>query len=241
MWRAALVTEGDRLAAVPVPALGAAVTACPGWDVARLISHVGRVHRWAAAVLRDGADAARQMPREPRPDNEHLADWYRDGRDRLLAELDARDLDAEADVLTGRGTVRFWLRRQAHEVAMHRWDAQDAVSAGGATPFEPGLAADGIDEWLRVFVPRHLGRRGEVPPELNGATLRLHCTDSAGPDPVLRLTGTQPAIEADSAADATLSGTAADLLLTVWHRPPANQAVATDPELCARILDLIHI
>lgn len=235
------MTEGDRLAAVPVPALGAAVTACPGWDVARLISHVGRVHRWAATVLRDGAEAARHLPREPHPENERLADWYRDSRDLLLRELDARDPDAEADVFTGRGTVRFWLRRQAHEVAMHRWDAQDAVSAGGAIAFEPDLAADGIDEWLRVFVPRHLARQGGVPPELHGATLRLHRTDTAGPDPVLRLTGTQPSIEVDTAADTTVSGTAADLLLTVWHRPPADKPVATDPELCARVLDLIHI
>ncbi len=215
--------------------------ACPGWDVARLITHVGRVHRWAAMVIRDGAQAAAQAPRQPRPEIAGLADWYRDSRDLLLRELDAHAPDAAADVLTGRGTVRFWLRRQAHETAMHRWDAQDAVSPGAATAFDPDLADDGIDEWLRVFLPRHLARIGGVPAELDGATLRLRSTDTTGPDPVLRL-GPEPAVEYGVApVDTTLSGSAADLLLTIWHRRPAIAPVATDPGLSERILDLIHI
>ena len=32
--------------------LRAPVAACPGWDVAALTTHLGRVHRWATAALR---------------------------------------------------------------------------------------------------------------------------------------------------------------------------------------------
>ena len=52
---------------------GAAVPACPGWDVARLVDHLGRVHLWAAHCARTGS------PPDPYPrrDREQpLPDWY---------------------------------------------------------------------------------------------------------------------------------------------------------------------
>ncbi|MBV9313941.1 MAG: maleylpyruvate isomerase N-terminal domain-containing protein [Pseudonocardia sp.] len=29
---------------------------CPGWTLCNLVTHVGREHRWAAAIVRDRAD-----------------------------------------------------------------------------------------------------------------------------------------------------------------------------------------
>src|SRR5947199_201094 len=44
--------EAARLVAVARQGpLDARVPGCPGWDVARLTSHVGRVHRWATASI----------------------------------------------------------------------------------------------------------------------------------------------------------------------------------------------
>lgn len=234
-WRAALLAEGEAIAAIPHDAYGAPVAACPGWDVARLISHVGRVHRWAAGFLR-GEDAP-----VPRPDREDLSEWYRESRDLLLRQLDGMDLDAEVDTLIGRRTARFWLRRQAHETAMHRWDAQDAVRPGAAAPIDADFAGDGIDEWLHVFVPRFLARV-DVPGELAGAAMQLRCTGLALPPWTLRLTHPEPTIDyGAAAADTVLSGSAADLLLTVWHRQPATPPEATDAGLARRVLDLIHV
>lgn len=229
------MAEGDAIAAIPVEAYGAPVAACPGWDVARLISHVGQVHRWAVGFLR-GEDAP-----VPRPGPDNLSDWYRESRDLLLRQLDGMDLDAEVDTFIGRRPVRFWLRRQAHEAAMHRWDAQDAVRPGAAAPFDAEFAADGIDEWLHVFVPRFLARV-EVPDDLADAALHVRCTDVEVAPWTLRLTRPQPTIESCAAsAGTTLSGTAADLLLTVWHRAPATTPAATDAELGRRVLDLVHV
>jgi len=55
-YRAALPAETDSLAelmrtadpATPIPA-------CPGWSLANLMTHVGRGHRWAAAMITDRA------------------------------------------------------------------------------------------------------------------------------------------------------------------------------------------
>lgn len=228
------MAESEAIAAIPRDAYGAPVAACPGWDVARLISHVGRVHRWAAGFLR-GDDTP-----VPRPGGADLSQWYRESRDLLLGQLDGMDLDAEVDTFIGRRTVRFWLRRQAHETAMHRWDAQDAARPGAAG-FDADLAGDGVDEWLQVFVPRRLAGV-DVPGELAGAAVQLRCTDLDLPPWTLRLTRPEPVIEYGAvAADTVLSGSAADLLLTVWHREPATPPEATDAELARRVLDLIHV
>ena len=48
--------------------------------------------------------------------------------------------------------LAFWARRQAHETAIHRVDAESA--AGDVTGFPSGFAADGIDELLLRFVGR---------------------------------------------------------------------------------------
>jgi hypothetical protein len=46
----------------------------------------------------------------------------------------------------------MWARRQAHETAVHRFDAQDAM--GAVSEFDPVSAADGIDELVSGFAPR---------------------------------------------------------------------------------------
>lgn len=246
----AIVTEGERLAALPADALGATVTACPGWDVERLVGHVGRVHRWAAAFLAAGPEGAGDGrvdagPRPPRgPDT---LPWYRESLRMLLDELDRHDPAAPAPSFAGTTTAAFWYRRQAHELAVHRWDADDAVTHGAATPVAPALAEDGIDEWLGFLVPRFLARGGGVPAELIGATLHLHCTDdglAAGTGEwLLRLTADGAEVErAHAKGDAALRGPASDLLLAAWHRLPLSAVdVVGDADRAEQVLDLVHV
>ena len=66
----------------------------------------------------------------------------------------------------------MWARRQAHETAVHRVDAQLATGTA-VTRCAPAFAADGIDELLTLFVPRRSSTLRADPP----ATLAVRCTD----------------------------------------------------------------
>lgn len=247
--RAAIVTEGERLAAVGADALGAPVAACPRWTVERLVGHTGRVHRWAASLLAAGPDAeatSGKVDAGPRPPTgPAVLPWYRESLDLLLAELDRHDPGEPVRSFAGPTTAAFWFRRQAHELAVHRWDAQDA--AGGAEPVDRTLAADGIDEWLELFVPRFLARGDGVPADLVGATVHLHCTDDDLVDGtgewLLRLTAEGAEVtRAHAKGDAALRGPASDLLLVAWHRLPLGRAdVVGDAERAHQVLDLVHV
>lgn len=240
LHRAAIVREGAALAAVPAPALGAEVRACPGWDVAKLIRHTGRVHRWATEHVAGIAEPS-AGPRPP--EGEALLPWYRESVDLLVAELDRHDPAEPASTFAGPADVAFWFRRQAHETAVHRWDAEDAVTPGGAPPIEADLASDGIDEWFDLWIHRATMVKGDgVPAALVGATLHVHCTDVAG-EWLVRLTAEGPEVErAHAKGDAALRGPASDLLLAVWHRRPlAEVDVVGDVDRAGAILDLVHV
>lgn len=244
LHHAAIVAEGSLLAAVPASSLDAPVASCPGWDVARLLGHVGRVLGWADAVLAAGPDGGDVDAGTRPPEGEAVLGWFQERRDGFLAELDRHDPAEPAVGFAGPTTVAFWFRRAAHELAVHRWDAQDAVDPGHAAPVEAALAADGVDEWLEVFVPRVLGRTG-LPEFLTGASLHLHCTDEAGIDGtgewLLRLTADGPEVErAHAKGDAALRGPASDLLLAVWHRVGLDAVdVVGDATRAQAVLDAI--
>ena len=177
------------------------VAACPGWTLTDLAHHLGGVHRWArVAVLEQRGDLeVAPGPRQAGP----LADWFAEG---AAALRDALDGDPAAPAWSfsrepGHDRRSFWQRRQAHENAMHAWDAAAAV--GLPATYDAGLAADGIGEVLEVFVPRMRSRRllGALPD-----TVALVSPEGAW----LVGDGTEPV--------ATLTGSSTDLLLTLWHR-----------------------
>ncbi len=83
-----------------------------------------------------------------------MVDWYRIGAASLIAVLDpARAASPAATWCPWDHTLGFWLRRMAHETAVHRVDAQAAI--GSAAPLETGLAANGIDEVLTLWLGCH--------------------------------------------------------------------------------------
>lgn len=246
--RAAIVREGGALASVPASGLGAEVRACPEWAVERLIRHTGRIHVWAASFLALGPDGGEPDVGPVPPEGPAILPWYREALDGLLAELDRHDPSEPVGTFAGPGDVAFWLRRQAHEVAVHRWDAEDAVNPGGASPIDATAAADGIDEWLEVFVPRFLTVKGDgVPADLVGATLHVHCTDDGLPDGtgewLLRLTTDGCEVtRAHAKGDAAMRGPASDLLLAVWHRVGLDAVdVVGDRNRAGAVLDLVHV
>lgn len=246
--RAAIESAGRRLAAVDPHDLDRPVPTCPGWSVERLVGHVGRAHVWAAGFLALGGAEGRSDPGERPPGGPAVLPWYRERLDLLLAEIDRHAPDEPTGSFVGPVTAAFWARRQAHELAVHLWDAQEAVEAGRGQAIEAPLAADGVDEWLDLFVPRFLARREDpVPTDLVGATVHLHCTDEdlAGGtgEWLLRITEAGCEVErAHAKGDAAVRGPASDLLLAAWHRRTLDGLeVFGDRDRAAAVLDLVHV
>jgi uncharacterized protein (TIGR03083 family) len=141
-----------------------------------------------------------------------LISWFSDGHRALVQTL----RDAPSDLacftfLPAACPLAFWARRQAHETAIHRADAQAAGRS--ASPFDHALALDGIDEILTGFAAR--------PRTLPPATLRI---EPAGDAPWLvtlgprGVTATRPRGE-DMPEDVTVRGSATDIYLWLWNRP----------------------
>jgi uncharacterized protein (TIGR03083 family) len=79
--------------------------------------------------------------------------WFADGHRTLVEALASAPPDLETwTFLEAPTPLAFWARRQAHETAIHRVDAESA--SGDVTAFPSGFAVDGIDELLLGFANR---------------------------------------------------------------------------------------
>jgi uncharacterized protein (TIGR03083 family) len=198
---------------------------CPGWDAARLVGHMGGILAWIARVVATGEPVAR-VDRETAPSGHaELAAWYATHLDRTLQVLAATAASSPAWTFSSRGVRRagWWRRRLAVELAIHRWDAQHAVSLSGAIsarPLDAGVAAAGIEEFLTEFLPGLLAR-----PEAGGlaGTLHLHATDGPSEWWVdLDARAGATAVPGHAKADTAVRGTESDLLLWLTNRDPAR-------------------
>ncbi len=109
----------------------------------------------------------------------------------------------------------FWPRRQAHETAVHRWDAERAIGLDPVIDTE--LASDGIDEYFEAIVPRLIVREAISVP---ASSFHVHCTDVDGEWLVWSEAGEYRMIRAHQKGDAALRGPAAAILLRLWGRGP---------------------
>jgi len=216
----ALEREGRLLAeAAGRAGLDADVPSCPGWKVRNLLRHTGGVHRWATSIvdgaLTDRPDFANDDTDDSAwPADASLLSWFVEGHAALVAALRAAPDDLECFAfLRGLPPKAFWTRRQAHETAMHRADAQ--LAAGDPPSYDAAFAADGIDELLGGFFPRGYQKRlrSETP-----TTIAVVATDAdaawlvrVGPEGATAERGTGD-------ADAVVRASASDLYLTLWNR-----------------------
>jgi hypothetical protein len=109
-----------------------------------------------------------------------LKDWYLRALDNAQTVLGGADPESETWTFSSSGdrSVGWWYRRLAVEVAVHRWDAQQAVSGGGGAatqPLDGIVAASGIGEFLREFVPGLLATMGIGD---HAGTLQFNATDT---------------------------------------------------------------
>jgi uncharacterized protein (TIGR03083 family) len=206
------------IAAAEAAGADAPVPSCPEWTVSDLLAHIGRVQNWAASVVeRRTTEPVRFRDLEKPPEDAA-------GRLAYAREVGARLADALGSVAPGTpiwtfatdgygvGTAGFWQRRQAHEAAVHRYDAQ--LAAGSPAPVDMDRAADGIDELLTIMGPRAFAE-GLAGPT---ATLHLHCTDRDG-EWLVRLTDHGYEVErAHAKGDVAVRGPASDLFLLASNR-----------------------
>ncbi|NIR41118.1 MAG: maleylpyruvate isomerase family mycothiol-dependent enzyme, partial [Actinobacteria bacterium] len=145
-YRAALREESARFLDAAVAAgPRARVPSCPDWDGADLLWHLAEVqYFWGSIVdglIRDPAG----VPDLERPSDAELGALFQAQSDRLQAALATRSDDEPCWSWATDRTVGFVRRRQAHEAAIHRVDAELAA-ARPVTPLGPEFAEDGIQE-----------------------------------------------------------------------------------------------
>ena len=234
----ALRREGEWLAdAAERAGLDAPVPPCAPWQVKDLLRHTGYVHRWAARHITECPDQIIDGPSEEEilsggADDARLLAWFRDGHAALARTLATADpAVACATFMPAPSPLAFWARRQAHETAIHRADADSA--AGTMPEYEADFAADGIDELIMGF-----GRRRKYQPGSNadGTRLRVLATDTGDAWLIEALESrVLPRRDADGQEEAgcTVSGPASGLYLYLWNRADAARAgvtVAGDPD-----------
>ncbi|MFI9100777.1 maleylpyruvate isomerase family mycothiol-dependent enzyme [Streptomyces fildesensis] len=239
--RAAVATETERfVTAVEGADLATPVPSCPGWTLADLVKHTGSVQRWFSVLLRQQVQErprSRDVELRLPPTDHGYPDWLTASAVEAASAFAATDPDAPMWVWGADHHARFWVRRMLFETLVHRTDAERALDLRPV--IDRDLAADGVDEFLTnlpfaaPFAPKVSNLRGD------GKTIRFQCTDAKGNGNVsgnvsgsgsgngdwlvrLRPDGfgidPHPARQTTPTADATVRGTAADLLLLLYGR-----------------------
>ncbi|MFH8935368.1 maleylpyruvate isomerase family mycothiol-dependent enzyme [Streptomyces griseosporeus] len=230
--RAAVAAETARfVAALRGADLSTAVPSCPDWTLADLVRHTGSVQRWFSVLLRS---RIQEPPRTREVDlrlperEDGYPDWLAESATVAAEAFAATDPDLPMWAWGVDQHARFWARRMLFETLLHRADAELAL---GLTPaIDRSLAVDGIDEFLvnlpfaTFFAPKVADLRGP------DKTIRFRTTDG-DESWLVRLRpdgfGLEEAGATADTADATVRGTAADLLLLVYGRLPYRaQALA---------------
>lgn len=222
-----ITTESDRFAAAAeLGPLDVDVPACEDWNLRDLVRHLGVIHLWAAANIACPADdglfvddlavLARHWPElaSTWPDDTDLVAWYRQTRDNLVRVLEETTDDHECWTFLPAPNARtMWSRRQASEIAIHRFDVEAA--RGIPSHFDAAFAADMLDEMLTGFAPDEreipVARRRAIHVHANDVDEHWYLT--IGPD------GIETSREGGDAA-LTATGTAAELYLLFWNRTP---------------------
>lgn len=239
----ALRREGGQLAdAAERAGLDAAVPPCRPWLVKDLLRHTGYIHRWAARHITECPDTVLDGP--PEADilrggaaDEDLLAWFCSGHAALVQALGTADPDLRcATFIDAPSPLAFWARRQAHETAIHRADADSAL--GVRPDFSPDFAADGIDELIMGFGQRRRYR----PSAEHGGDMDVRTTDTGRAWHVGTEDGRIQARREPAAPDlarpagCTVAGPASGLYLFLWNRCDAAQAgvtIAGDPGFLA--------
>jgi uncharacterized protein (TIGR03083 family) len=193
------------------------------WKVGTVVRHVAGTHHVVAEIVRGRPDTdfgffnELQTPGKGSPD---FVDWFRAGTASLAEQLSTVPADAECwSWYPSGGRVGWWARRMAFEAVVHRWDTDAAQ--GHAFLVTPDVAADGVDEYLDVFVAT--SRAGASAPP--GPTIEFECSDRTDRWWLdLSIPGERTLTVDPRETSLRIRGTAQELLLFLWGRVPISDA-----------------
>ena len=205
----------------------AAVPWSDRWTVGTVARHVAGTHHVVADIVSGrphtdfGLFAQLQTPPKNSPE---FVDWFRSGTAALLEQLASVPADDECWSWFEPGRrVGWWARRMAFEAVVHRWDTNAAQ--GNENSVASDIAADGIDEYLDVFVAA--SRAANDAP--TGPTVNFECSDRSERWS-LDLSGQGERVVSREPREASLRiyGTAEQLLLILWGRLAVNDAAGVE-------------
>lgn len=235
-----LARESARFTAVLADAApDAPVPSCPDWTADDLLWHLGEVQWFWGSIVASRLLDPDGVEREERPpDRTGLMEFFERASRRLQTVLSDTAPETEVWTWSADHSVGFIRRRQAHEALIHRIDAE--LTAGERSTVDSHLAADGVDEALRVMY-------GGMPPwgafaADDAKSIRMQALDT-GDSWLIRLgrfTGTDPEgtsydeqephpddVDSGEEVAATITGSAADLDCWLWNRPPLQDVSRT--------------
>jgi uncharacterized protein (TIGR03083 family) len=213
-------------------ALGADVPDCPGWTLADLVGHLGRIYRFVLAALATGQAPVEGGYEQIAPRGVELVDWFDAGHRSLLARLEGTSPPAATWTWwPADQSVAFWARRMCHETLVHRLDADGALEFHAGVTAE--LALDGVDEVLTRFV----GRSELSKTRTTGVPVSADIVSGGRRWRVVVDQDVVAVGTAKGVADAEIAGAPLDMLRWSWGRPPYG-AVATSGN--AASLDLVR-
>ncbi len=209
------LSELSRLQSEFADILGSAdpdlpVRSCGDWTLRDLGVHLGGVYSWSRQIVEGaGPKADRECPADGQP----LSQWFTQMAGSLHRAFADADPQQASWTFDQSRTVSFWIRRQAHESAVHLYDAQGAI--GERRPFSPVLAADNVSEVFDVMLPRML----REPADHLAAPIAFAAADSRQVW-LLRAEADRFDVQVGtgSGAAATVTADVADLALGLWDR-----------------------
>ena len=170
------------------------------------------------------------------PPDGALIGWFRDGHAGLVETLSSADPSISCwTFLAAPSPLAFWARRQAHETAIHRGDAE--LAAGQSPGYPADFAADGIDELIMGFFARDETELTSAQRAGKHPSVQVRASDTGGAwRAELTADGRLAARVQRGAgpADCTLTGPAAGLYLLLWNRAdPAAAGVTVSGDTAA--------
>jgi uncharacterized protein (TIGR03083 family) len=217
---ARIIDGYDRGRAAPIPW-------SDRWTVGTVARHVSGTHHVVAEVIRGRPNKDFGLfgeLRTPPKDAPEFVEWFRSGTSSLVDQLSTVPGEDEcwSWYVTGR-CVGWWARRMAFEAVVHRADTDLATGQDFSVASE--VAADGVDEYLDVFVAASRAANGSPA----GPTISFECIDRSDQwwldlsEPGGRFVSREPL-----PASVRIRGTATDLLLMVWGRSPINDTAGVE-------------
>lgn len=235
----------DADPAAPVPG-------CPDWTAKDLLWHLTEVQSfWGSIVKHRTQEPVEGDAIEPDTDYQGLLDGFTTASSALQQALAGTPDDVPVWTWADDRTVGFIRRRQAHEVLIHRLDAE--IISGAVTPLDPALADDGVDEILTVmyggwpawatFTPT--GNIGRMVATDTGSSWDLRPGRFAGTSPNTGKIYDDPTVEiirqpVRDSPSFTISGSAAQLDAWLWNRQVFDDPVVTgDPATAEEFLAIV--